>query len=89
MLTVRIKHGQRKLIMDIFSLDRIFGKICKKISCPVIIPFIIKADVIILHTSGEFRPEAIFLCDRKRSRKLLIQNRIQMLEKFHRFQIFI
>ena len=88
-LTVRVQHRQCQLVMDILALNRIFGQIIQEISCPVVVPFIRKTNIIILHASCQFWPETVLLRDSHCSRQFFLQYGIQMFQKFYCFKIFI
>ena len=61
MFTVCIEHGHGQLIMVILSLNRILAQIFKQIFCPSATPFIVKSQMVILHTVCQLRPESVLL----------------------------
>ena len=75
--------------MIILPQNRIHRQIKEEISCPSATPLIIKSNVITLHTVSQLWPQTILLCDQKCPWITLLQNRIQMLQKFNGLKILI
>ena len=71
------------------SVYRIFLHIINEVVHPSHVPFIIKSKAVIFYISGNLRPGCRLLCDQKHIWVFLLENRIQMLQKFDSFQILI
>ena len=74
MLAVSIEHGQSKLIMVILTLNGIQLQIMNKITGPVIVPFIVKTNMIVFHIICKLRPQSVLLSDHKNTGVLFLHN---------------
>ena len=87
--TVGVYHGQGKLVVSLFSLQGISGKIIQKIFRPSLIPLVVKARMIVFHTLGKLGPQPVLLGDKQRSGDIFLHDRIQMFQELQRREIFV
>ena len=88
-LAVRIDHAERQLTVMVGTEERIELHIIEEIVHPAHVPLIVKSKAALLYRDRHLRPCGRLLCDQKRTVRILFINRIQMLEKFDRFQVLI
>ena len=88
-LALRIGKAERDLILNILSEIRVALHVFEEIMHPAHVPFIGETEAVVVDVSGHLRPSRGFLRDRHHARIILVNDRIEMFDKFDCFEVFL